>query len=109
MKQALKIVIASALATAVAVKAVPALAEPAPAQATVVVGTADLDLTTAAGKGILERRLVAAAREACGKAADVDLSGSNAVRQCRAELLAQARARSEQLASNGAPFVIAYR
>ena len=98
---AIRIVIVSALATAALLKGVPALAEPAPAQTVSIVRTSDLDLSTNAGKRQLDRRFVVAAHEVCGKAADVDLAGRNDVRQCRADVLAKARAQGQELASRG--------
>ena len=99
MKQTLKIIAMSAFATAAVIKAVPALAAPAPAQDVSIVRTADLDLTTAAGRTALDHRLVIAAHEVCGTASDVDLAGRNEVRVCRSDVLAKARADSQQLAS----------
>lgn len=59
--------------------------------------TADLDLSTRDGRDTLDRRLAIAASEACGAAADVDLAGRNVVRQCRKDVLAQARARTDAI------------
>lgn len=99
---ALKIIILSTLITGAAIKAVPAFAEPVAGEVnTSVVSTAGLDLSTSAGKRALDHRLVIAAREVCGTASDVDLEGKNDVRACRADVLAKARAESEQLASRG--------
>jgi UrcA family protein len=111
MKEMLKIIAMSALATAAVIKAVPALAETAPGQSVSIVHTADLDLSSAQGRAALDHRLVIAAREVCGTASDSDLAGQNKVRQCRAEVLAKARAQGEQLASagNGAISVAASR
>lgn len=99
MKQTLKIIAVSALATAAVIKAVPALAEPVLTQNVSIVHTADLDLSTRAGQETLDHRLVVAAFEVCGAASDVDLAGRNKVRQCRGDVLAKARAESGQLAS----------
>ena len=96
---AIRIIIASALITGAAIKAVPALAE-APAGLNVnvaVVRTADLDLSTDAGRRQLGQRLDAAAREVCGTASDTDLAGKNQVRRCRGEVLAQAHARRDTI------------
>jgi UrcA family protein len=109
MKNTLKIMAISALATAAVIKAVPALAEPAPAQNVSIVRTADLDLTTKAGRQALDHRLVVAAYEVCGTASDADLVGKNQARACRGEVLGVARARSEQLAAGDAPIQIAAR
>jgi UrcA family protein len=101
MKETLKIIAISALVTAAAVKAVPAFSEPLAAQNVSVVRTADLDLSTARGRAELDHRLITAAREVCGSAADVDLSGQNQVRACRMDVLGKARAESRELASRG--------
>ena len=86
------IVLASALIAGAAIKAVPALAETnSPEVAVSVIHTADLDLTSDAGKRQLDRRLSIAAREVCGTASDFDLEGKNAVRECRDLVLANAR------------------
>jgi len=44
------------------------------------VHTADLDLSTNAGRHQLDRRLVVAAAEVCGSASDADLAGQNDLR-----------------------------
>jgi UrcA family protein len=108
MKQTLKIILGSALATAAVMKAVPALAEAAPAKVNVsIVRTSDLDLSTTAGRAQLDHRLVTAAREVCGPASDVDLVGKNEVRLCRKNVLADARAKtSERLAAGRGPTTI---
>lgn len=97
MKQTLKIILVSALVTAAAIKAVPALAEPATLQNVSVVQTADLDLSSKAGRTALDHRLVLAAQEVCGGAPDVDLAGRNDARQCVHDVLKQARAESWSL------------
>lgn len=107
MKQTLKIIAASALVTAVVIKATPLLAEPAPAQNISIVHTADLDLTSKTGREALDHRLVTAAFEVCGTVSDVDLAGKNKARACRADVLAKARAESGQLASRGASITVA--
>jgi UrcA family protein len=101
MKTPLLLATGSFLLTATLIKAAPALAEPVQAQDVSIVQTADLDLSTEAGRHQLDHRLVVAAYDVCGTAADVDLAGRNAVRQCRTDVLARARSRSEQLASRG--------
>src|SRR5215213_4105060 len=100
---AIRIIIASALITGAAIKAVPAVAEPVAAQdvSVGIVHTADLNLSTDAGRKALEVRLSHAAREVCGTASDVDLEGKNRVRSCRNAVLADARAKGEQLAERG--------
>ena len=100
---AIRIIIASALITTAAIKAVPAFAEPvAGTDVNVsIVRTADLDLTSQAGRRALEARLSHAARDVCGTASDVDLEGKNKVRACRDAVLADARAQGTQLANRG--------
>ena len=107
MKQTLKIIAFSALATAAVIKAVPALAEPAPAQNVSIVHTADLDLGSKSGRAALDHRLVTAVFEVCGTASNVDLAGQNKVRACRADVLAKARADGQQLASRGVSITVA--
>jgi UrcA family protein len=108
---AIRIIIASALITTAAIKAVPALAEPVAAQDlnVSIVSTADLDLSTETGRRALDHRLVNAAREVCGPASDVDLAGKNKVRACRKNVLTDARAKGDQLASRGTAITIAAR
>ena len=103
----LKITLSAFLITAGILKGAPAVAETAPPQNVSIVHTADLDLSNKAGRDALDRRLVTAAFEVCGTASDVDLAGKNKVRQCRTDVLAKARADSEQLASSGGPIFIA--
>jgi UrcA family protein len=108
MKTPILIAIGSFLAAAAVIKATPALAEATQAQNVSVVRTADLNLSTDIGQRTLHQRLVIAAHEVCGEASDVDLAGQNAVRQCRKDVLANARAKSEQLASRAdAPILVA--
>ena len=107
MKQTLKIIAVSALVTGALIKAVPAIAETIPAQSVNIVHTADLDLSSKAGREALDHRLVIAAYDVCGTASDVDLSGKNKVRQCRSDVLAKARAESGQLASRGGSVLVA--
>ena len=108
---ALRIVIASALITTAALKAVPAIAQPVagPDVNVSIVSTADLDLSTDSGKRALDHRLVNAAREVCGTASDVDLAAQNKARACRATVLADARAQGEQLAGRGEAITVAAR
>jgi UrcA family protein len=97
MKEALKIILGSALVTAALIKGVPALAE-TPSQTNVsIVRTADLDLSTRTGQRQLDRRLVTAASEVCGEASDVDLKGQNDARKCRNAVLAAAREKAESI------------
>ena len=96
--KAITIVLASALITGAAIKAVPALAETNSSEVAVsVVHTADLDLSSDTGKRQLDRRLNIAARDVCGTASDFDLEGKNEVRECRDQVLANAREQGEAL------------
>ena len=100
MKETLKIILASALATAALIKAVPAFAEPAAESSVSVVRTADLDLSSAAGKRLLEQRIVIAAKAVCDGASAVDLKARNAADECRDDVIAKARtAAAARLAS----------
>ena len=107
MKQTLKIIAVSALATAAVIRAVPAFSAPAPVQNVSVVRTADLDLASASGRAALDHSLVIVAHDVCGTAADVDLAGQNQVRACRADVLARARAEGQQLANRGGSIFVA--
>lgn len=108
MNKTLKIVAVSFAITAGLIKGAPTMAQPV-AQNVSVVHTADLDLSTRAGRDTLDRRLITAAYDVCGTASDVDLAGKNKIRQCRADVLAKARTESEQLASRGASIFVAAR
>lgn len=100
---AIRIIIVSALITGAALKAVPALAEPAAADVNVsIVRTADLDLSTDSGQRQLEQRFTVAAREVCGNASDFDLEGKNDVRACRDEVLARAHSQRDVLLASTA-------
>ena len=110
MNKTLKIVLTSFAITAGLIKGAPTLAQPAadPALNVRFVHTADLDLSSAAGKRVLEHRLTIAAREVCGVASDVDLEGKNEVRKCRTDVLARAHAQQDALlAAAGRGSVIA--
>jgi UrcA family protein len=107
MLKTFKITLSAFLAAAALIKVAPALAEPAPGQNVSIVRTADLDLSSSAGRAALQHRIVTAAYEVCGTPSDVDLVGKNAARACRSDVLASARATSEQLASRGSPILIA--
>ena len=109
MMKTFKIALTAFLITAGAVKGAPALAEPVSPQNVSIVRTADLDLTSKAGRSALDHRLVTAAYDVCGTASDVDLAGKNQVRACRADVLAKARTDGQQLASRGAPILVAAR
>jgi UrcA family protein len=106
MKQTLKIIAVSGLAAAAVIKAVPAFAEQALAQNIAIVHTNDLDLSSAKGRAELDHRLVNAVNDVCGTASDFDLAGKNAVRACRINILARARATYEQLASREGPILL---
>jgi len=109
MNKTLKITLTAFLITAGLIKGAPALAEAAAAQNVSIVHTTDLDLSTQTGRNALDHRLVVAAFEVCGTASDVDLAGKNKVRACRSDVLAKARAQSDQVASRGESIVIAAR
>jgi UrcA family protein len=87
---------------AAAIAAGPALAAPAPS-APQVVHYADLDLSGAAGRRELDRRIGIAVREACGSASDADLHGRNLVQRCRVETR-QAVARKTAALASGSRF-----
>lgn len=97
-------------AALLAFSATPALAEP-PATVSIVVQTADLDLSSAAGQRALDLRLTQAAKQACGTASDADIEGKNEVRRCRAETLASlAEERDQRIAAASAePIKVAAR
>jgi UrcA family protein len=96
---AFKIALTSFVITAGLIKGAPALAQPVatPSVNVSVVHTADLDLTSDAGKRQLDRRLSQAARDVCGTASDFDLEGKNDVRACRDQVLARAHSDRDQL------------
>ena len=101
MKQALKIILGSALATAALIKGVPALAQSPEAANVTIVRTADLDLRSAMGQRALDQRLVTAAHAVCDDPSAVDLKANNREADCRAQVLAAARSRAQSIASNG--------
>lgn len=76
-----------------------------------IIHVADLDLASPAGQRQFEARVTRAAIDLCGEASNVDLSGRNDVRQCRDEVLEQARQQREvRLASHSAsPIRVAAR
>jgi UrcA family protein len=101
MKNPFVIALTAALITAGAIKAAPALAEPAQPQTFVShVRTADLDLASEQGRRQLQQRLERAAREVCGTPSDLDLVGKNNVRECRAEAVAKAAGQQEALVAS---------
>jgi UrcA family protein len=99
MKNPFLIALASALVTAAAIKAAPALAEtPADARTYIsYVQTKDLDLSSEAGQRVLRQRLSQAARVVCGTASDFDVRGKNEVRHCRDDAIARATDQREAL------------
>lgn len=98
------------LATLLAFTATPAFAEPV-AIATATVQTADLDLSSQAGREALDHRLNQAVKDVCGAASDADISGKNDVRRCRVETLASLSAERDQriAAASGSPIKVAAR
>jgi UrcA family protein len=111
MTKAIHIIAVSFLITAVAIKGVPAVAEPvSPAINVSLVHTADLDLSSPHGQRALDARLAHAANEVCGTASDADLAGKNDVYKCRNDVLANVRNQRGQLlaaAGRGAQIAIA--
>jgi len=100
MKNPYAIALASALITAGAIRAAPALAEPASGEFQTYVSyvkTADLDLSSDGGQRTLDRRVAQAAREVCGIPSDVDLVGQNKARECRVEAVAKATGECDAL------------
>ena len=103
----MKTVLALAALTA-AFTAVPAAAQGpiAVSGGTIAVRTADLDLSSDRGVSKLDRRILTAAKLACGTASDFDVRGKNKVRRCRSETIASvAPQRQAALASvqSGSP------
>ena len=104
MKNPFVIALVSALITAGAIKATPALAEtPASEIRTYVsvVSTEGLDLTSSKGQRLLQHRLGQAARQVCGTASEVDVEGKNRVRNCRDEAIASATSQRDALLAAG--------
>ena len=96
-----------------ALSATPALAQSSNfADNRIVVRTADLDLSEAAGQRALDHRIAVAIVEACGETSNVDPAGKNAIRACRVETSARVAAdrdRLVELASRGNDIVLAAR
>ncbi|MFL6732957.1 MAG: UrcA family protein [Sphingomicrobium sp.] len=109
MFKTFRIALTAFLVTVGLIKGAPTIAQPIQPQNVSIVHTRDLDLSSEAGRAALDHRLVIAAFEVCGRVADVDLSGRNAVRACRADVLARARADGHQLADRGAQVIVAVR
>ena len=86
----LKPILFAAATLAAAVTAAPVFAKPITPNVRVV-SYADLDLSSAAGRTQLDRRIRAAVREVCGAAAISDLARRSAVRDCIAETSANVR------------------
>lgn len=100
MKESILYALASALFTAAVILAPQAKAQTVvPDTETYVsyVQTSDLDLGSSSGERRLKQRLAHAAREVCGTASAVDLQGRNAVRECRAQAIARASSRRDEL------------
>jgi UrcA family protein len=93
--------------------ATPALAQSTPLpESRIVVRTADLDVSSAAGQRALDHRIAIAVVEACGETSNVDPAGKNAIRACRVETSARVAAdrdRLVELASKGNDIVLAAR
>jgi UrcA family protein len=90
----------------------PVLAEPMQTSHRSIVRTSDLDLATASGQRLLDRRLAEAVTKACGAASKADLAGHNAVRRCRVGTrarLSTERQRLTALATTPARVVTAAR
>ena len=99
MKQTLKIIAISALATAALIKGVPALAESTGSTSVSIVQTSDLDLASARGQQQLEKRFVVAAHAVCDTASAVDLKAKNAERDCRDAVVSAAREKARMIAA----------
>jgi UrcA family protein len=86
----LKPILIAAATLAAALTASPVLAKRiAPEVRTV--SYADLDLSSAAGRARLDRRIDASVRDVCGDAPSFDLARRHAVRECIAETRANVR------------------
>ena len=100
MKNPKAIALVSALITAGAIKAAPALAEPVSSAGQTYVSyvqTSDLNLSSEGGQRTLDRRLAHAAREVCGTPSDADLVSQNKARECRADAIARAASQNESV------------
>jgi UrcA family protein len=80
----LKPILFAAATLVAAVNLSPAFAKPITPEVRTVAYT-DLDLSTAAGRTRLERRIQAAVRDVCGAAPSFDLARRHAVRECLVE------------------------
>jgi UrcA family protein len=88
-----------ALATATSLIASPAVAQPADQVNVTIVHTADIDLSTDAGRRVLDQRLATAAHQLCDTASAVDLKALNDERDCRAAVLENGRAKAQIVAA----------
>lgn len=86
----LKPILFAAAVLAAAVNVSPAFATPISPEVRTV-SFADLDLSTAAGRGRLEQRIQAAVRKLCGALPSFDLARRAAVRDCLVETRANVR------------------
>jgi len=86
----LKPILFAAATLAAAVTASPVFARPANVEQRIV-SYADLDLSSAAGRARLDRRILAAVRDLCGEAPSFDLARRRAARECIAETRANVR------------------
>lgn len=81
-------------------------AAPAAAQTvdSVTVSYADLNLGSAAGRAVLDRRIAHAARQVCGQFAPIELRRNSLSRACQADVIASAEAQRSAIvfASNNA-------
>ncbi|WP_404714071.1 UrcA family protein [Sphingomonas sp. MMS24-J13] len=77
----------AALALAGAIISSPAYAAPAGEAMSVGVPTADLDLSSSAGRATLARRIGHAAGMVCGHPDAIDLIGTQATRTCRTQAI----------------------
>ena len=99
MKQAIQIAIVSALLTAAALKAAPALAQPAAAETQVsVVATGDLDLSSRTGPAAAQAAAGACRRASFAAALRTPICRASWLRaRCRADVLANASAQGRQI------------
>lgn len=74
---------------------------------TSVVRTADLDLSRAVDRRLLDRRLDRAIIEACGSAPDFDLAGRRDVARCRSDSHIKAKARRDAILARSAHLIAA--
>ena len=76
-----------------------------------IIPIADLDLASPSGQRHFEARVARAAIDLCGEASNVDPAGRNDVRECRDEVLTQAKQQREfRLASrSSSPIRVAAR